>query len=675
MKIRTTIILATIINALIFFVIAGGFYLFSGTQNDKLEHLISHDMAFSRTLDQLYALGLRTGIALRNVVIDREDEVAAATFAKARKEFATLAQETARNNTEKAGPLVKEVVSLWNRAEPLKDRALSRALAGQRDEAMATIGEDTLVWREIKQVIDRAQEIHDQEIADSIAQNWAVIRVGRLAFGGLLLAELACLAGTALFIFRRVLHPLQRLEEGVGTVGTGDLRRPVDVSVRRGELANVAGNVNGMVEAFNTMLSQILTAANKVTGSIELLNSHAGDTLHVAVDQEDLSGRAAAAIGELGRMADEIAANSQRAALAAKSSASEASSGTAVAGEAVAAVDGVKRMVEELAATMQGFIEQVEEIGGISATIEAIADQTNLLALNAAIEAARAGEQGRGFAVVADEVRSLAEKTVRATGEIKGKLGVVVQRAHDTGEAALSTSREVAAAAQGIERVGGALEAILGAAAEAESQVDASATRVSEQANTVMALVADVENLTESTRNLRVMSANMIQNISSLTSVEGELRDAIGQFKTRGTEFLILDMARTDHRIFVARVNAHLRGEITLDPTTMSTHLTCRFGTWYYGDGAELCGDIPAFRAIERPHDEIHRLASECVRTSRANPQQAREMFVRLEALSEEIIDKLGQIKEAATAKGREDRSNHAAALGTGARQHRIGCC
>jgi len=266
----------------------------------------------------------------------------------------------------------------------------------------------------------------------------------------LVLAALFAIVGAA--FAKLIVRPINSVSSGLEDIaqGEGDLTRSLEVR-GRDETAQLAGWFNQFLGAIRSLIQHIGAAAGKILSTSSSSTRVSNDMAEAAGRQREAVDMVSTAFHEMVATANEVARSCSQAAQSADSGQQQAREGQQQIDAAVQSVDRLSQEIEQSAQSIQQLERDSNAIQSILGTIRSIAEQTNLLALNAAIEAARAGEQGRGFAVVADEVRALAKRTADSTAEIDGLLGNLASR---TAEVAQQMHASLDVSQQSVSRIG-----------------------------------------------------------------------------------------------------------------------------------------------------------------------------------------------------------------------------
>jgi methyl-accepting chemotaxis protein len=347
---------------------------------------------------------------------------------------------------------------------------------------------------------------------------------------------------------------------------------------------------------------------------------------------------------------EEVARNTSEASAATEAAKESSSKGFAIAEDTQQGINALVGNIKNAAEVINKLEEESEGVGVVLDVIKGIAEQTNLLALNAAIEAARAGEQGRGFAVVADEVRTLASRTQESTHEIEE----IIARLRGGAQESVSVMQDALEKAQGgseqVSNTLGALREITDAVNlinEMNLQIAAATEQQRQVANEINVNIVNISDAsaltTQDARESRTTS-------EQLADLSHQLQQHISKLDTHGSA-LDLSAAKAAHLNWKTRLRSFLDGQSTLSREQAVSHHHCDFGKWYYSDGLENFGHLQAIKDVEDPHEQLHELIRMIIdMKNNGQVTEAEEAYQNVSVISEKIVSLLSDAEQQAAA-------------------------
>jgi len=350
----------------------------------------------------------------------------------------------------------------------------------------------------------------------------------QLAIGSLLAMLIA--VGSAIWLLRSKLAPLGDLVRQAEALGAGDLSVRLNVA-SNDEIGQLARAFNQMSQALSTMVEHIRKASQEVNSRAQALSGLSGGAFEGMEQQSGEITSMAGAVEEFSATSLNIADNMGNTERLAQENAQQTRIGRTSMDEASSSLEQIAGALNSTATVINTLGQRSQEIGGIVGVITSIAEQTNLLALNAAIEAARAGEQGRGFAVVADEVRNLASRTRQATDEISGMISSIQQ---ETGNAISTMEQGNVLMQEGLARnanVASALARIDEQSRSAGQQFAAITTATQEQSSTATLLSSNLQSIALANSEQREVVSNLAITAKELEQLAADLRHEVDRFR------------------------------------------------------------------------------------------------------------------------------------------------
>ncbi|MCW8329986.1 methyl-accepting chemotaxis protein [Photobacterium sp. SDRW27] len=368
----------------------------------------------------------------------------------------------------------------------------------------------------------------------SVDKSVAYAEVDKALNSGIVALLLSILIGVTVVVLllNRLYQPIVALKETIVDLsqGNGDLTRRLTVN-SSDDLGQIAEGVNTFVNNLQHMMLEVMQATQHISGGISQLHNQAELNNTILQSHTAETEQVVTAVEEMSSTASTVAQSASQAAGYTQEANQEAQTSKSAVGQAVAGVNSLVEEVESMESHIHNMNEDTQQINSVLTVIGGIAEQTNLLALNAAIEAARAGEQGRGFAVVADEVRALAGRTQQSTAEIAEMLAKLTSGSETVVAAMDKTKQKCRQTATDTEQVHTSLDTMNNSVEEINDISNQIATAAEEQSSVSVEISRNMSAISEMVSELSSNSESAVDSAQALAAANAQLARIVAQFK------------------------------------------------------------------------------------------------------------------------------------------------
>ncbi|HEX8986539.1 MAG TPA: methyl-accepting chemotaxis protein [Rhodocyclaceae bacterium] len=501
---------------------------------DRFTDFIDRDQARLSAYTDMYAQGLQTGQAMRNIILDPQNPQAYKNLEAAAKKFDdALAKATGLAAGDAAAASVAaDVATLWKNDGAVRSKVMELAKT-DRDEAIRLLNkEETPAWRKVRDVL--LQQIDDNGKSVAVTRRSVQDQATQAITLTLVFVGVAVVVGilSMLLIRSHVIGPLQSLEASFSQLvsGSSDLTQRLPAT-RQDETGRIAESFNRLLGGLEKTVRDIRAHAETVAASADRMQEQVGAISAAAVEQNASASAIASDIQQLSTSISSVADSADDVRRQSSGSLEHSREGGEAVQRLVGEIGAIESKVQLITSSVDDYVASVATINDLTGQVKDIADQTNLLALNAAIEAARAGEQGRGFAVVADEVRKLAEKSAATANEIDSVTRALEQKSsslqtsvHDSVQALQSSHEALGYVSRTIEEGGRAV-------GEAHAGIDAIADSVREQKKVSEDIANNVELIARGAESNSALAEEARAASRGLDQVAHDLQESVRHFR------------------------------------------------------------------------------------------------------------------------------------------------
>lgn len=510
------------------------FMITAHINNRNITNLVDKKVRTLSLLEEAKSDLMQMVASIRNVIINPKDENSKKNYQNYYQKFLSVYEELQKfSSSQVKEELIKAqslAQSLYTKMREIQEHSEK----GEKELAIQKSIEVTGLFRNLRDNIFIKLIEKEKKEAEELKQNaYNTMKVNLFIFTGVFVVSLGIVnyflirTVKSIQVLPEMAQKLSEIAKGTSKGSIGLIKFDEKIEKRDDEIGLIARSIKQVDEFTFNVIDNVKKSLDVVNSVIDSLESNVENLKEKSNEQTGHSHHIATAAEQMNQTITDIARNASTASDLANNSQNVALEGVKLSDRASIIVNSANESTNQLKIAIESLNRRIEEIGDIVTFIKDIADQTNLLALNAAIEAARAGEQGRGFAVVADEVRRLAEKTIKSTEEIASKISAVQLESRESQRSMEITAREVSEALNALNEVKESLQRINEHSLKVKDTITQIATASEEQSSASDEIARSAELSSQIASSIRDISSVVSQEVNNLIDVVRKLSNSI----------------------------------------------------------------------------------------------------------------------------------------------------